>query len=98
MNGPRSYDVILPPTSLGVSQRAYEAFDPHESDRTLSLTVLGHHEVPAPTEETVEMTVQRITENQDGSRAILGRSALQGLVVVETSADPNEKATVTIVR
>ncbi len=96
MNGPRTYDVIDPSTSLEVSQRAHEAFAPDINNRTMLVTLLGRHTVPRPSAEQLEMTIQRITENTDGTRAILGRSALSELVLIETTADPDEKATATI--
>lgn len=96
MNGPRIYDVIDPPTSLGVSQRAHEAFSPGANEHILELTLLGQHAVPKPEAEVIEMTIQRITERQDGTRAILGRSAVSELVLIETAVDHNEKATATL--
>jgi hypothetical protein len=92
----RTFDIVKPPTSAEVFRNILTALD-SENHPPVDLTILGQHSVPKPQPVEISVDIHRVTIDHEHSvKRIVGRTALQQ-VVIETSENPNKKATVTIV-
>lgn len=91
-----SFVVVEPPTSQDVIQRWYESIDPSNGG-DLELVVLGEHDVPAPTRESVAIRVAQ-TIHKNGGLIISGKTVQEEPVIVRTDEDLGRPARVRIVR
>jgi len=83
-----SYEVIEPPTSAGVRERALAALA-QEPSGFLQLTLLG----PENDISAVKFKVRQLVDSEEKGMRIGGKSSQLASIIVETSLDPEQPAT-----
>ncbi len=90
----KEFNVIEPPTSGEVQERALEAL---LSSGLLKLTLLGQEEVPRPKETTIEFRVAQTIHPEEGGMRITGPTSEDNSVVIYAPEDTGMPATASIV-